>query len=201
MKKHELKLNDLNSNSEHALNETDVEGITAAGVVHINCARWHEQRPPLFGKAQGGMAGLFPAEIGLGFHNCCRQPHAIEEMAEHLAQQFLCYAAGIDVEKGGWQLMALDVHRPWSRYGGSSRPELCLNLCERHGAGRFCFGSVFNIRSGSPRHAAGASAHSRGYAEPWQYPDLQGEVKDQHAHADNCIPHIVIPQQVLSLPL
>ena len=76
----------------------EVQRVAAARVVHVDDAAVHEQRAPLVGIAQRGVAALLGLVVGLGLDDAGRQPQAVDAMPDHLAQEVARQLAGVAVE-------------------------------------------------------------------------------------------------------
>ena len=97
----------------------EIQGVAAAGVVHIDVAAVQKQSLTLFCVAEGGVAAFFLAVIGFGFDNARGQPQIADFMADDFAQQFAGQKLGITVEKavrqGFWQFCRGQNGHGWRR--------------------------------------------------------------------------------------
>ena len=67
----------------------------------VDDAAVHEQRAPLVGIAQRGVAALLGLVVGLGLDDAGRQPQAVDAMPDHLAQEVARQLEGVAVENIG----------------------------------------------------------------------------------------------------
>lgn len=81
----------------------EVQGVAAAGVVHIDVSAIEKQRLALLGVAQRRMATLVGEVIGLGLDDAGGKPQVALAVANDLAQQGFGQGLGVAVEKAVWQ--------------------------------------------------------------------------------------------------
>ena len=79
---------------------TEIQRITAAGVIHVDVAAIKKQRLAFVGIAQRGVAALVGKVIGFSLDNPCAEPQAVDPMANDFTQQFAGNKLGVTVEKG-----------------------------------------------------------------------------------------------------
>ncbi len=78
---------------------TEVQRITATGVIHIDVSAIQKQSLTLFRVAERGMAAFFRAVIGFGFDDPRAQPQTANAMANDFAEQILGEDLCVTVEK------------------------------------------------------------------------------------------------------